>query len=381
MTQRIQITLCIPLLILIVSPRHGRPQIPLERVLSRVAVPSEEDLRGLVDTKGFPTRADQMDFIGKRCEQLERQAILDNQKRLGLTEQTALIAGICPHDDYMTAGRVYAHVQRYVKASTVILIGNAHWSEAFGIRGRLIFGDFRNWRGPYGPVNISTLRERIISGLKPESFTVHRKLVETEHSLEGILPYLQYYNRRVQIVPILVPLTDWETMERLTSELAAVVAQACREIGWKLGEDLAVLCSTDGQHYGDYGWSYYDYHPYGCDADAYSKAMGHDREMIGKHFEGAVLPEKIHALFSTLVDQEDIGKYRVTWCGRFAAPLGVEFAGRLARAAEQRTLSGFLLRTGSSLSDPWLPLESLGMGVTSDTNLHHFVTYFAVGFK
>ncbi len=89
----------------------------------------------------------------------------------------------------------------------------------------------------------------------------------------------------------------------------------------------------------------------------------------------------MHALFAALVEPTDISKYKVTWCGRFAAPFGVNFAIHLSRAVENRNLTGVLLRTGSSLSDPWLPLKTYNLGATSDSNLHHFVTYFSVGFK
>lgn len=205
------------------------PQIPMASVLGRVAVPSQGDLRGLVDVVGFPQRADQMDFIGKTCEDLERDAIRNNQQQHGLSDGTALVCGVCPHDDYMLAGRVYSHVQRYMKARTIILIGNAHWSEAFGIRGKLIFDDFKRWRGPYGPVAVSSARDRVIAKLPAGSYTVNRKLAETEHSLEAQIPYLQYYNRKAEILPILIPFSDWSTLDRLGKELAQAVADVARE--------------------------------------------------------------------------------------------------------------------------------------------------------
>ncbi len=368
------------LLSIIVSPAAGTGQIPMERVLSRITVPSEGDLRGLVDTIGFPTKAVQMDAVAKLCAEAERGSILENQKRFGLTDTMALTAGICPHDDYRIAAPVYFHIQRYIKAKTVILIGNGHWSEAFGIRNRLIFGDFQKWRGPYGPMNVSPVQDRITGQLRKESYTVNRKLAETEHSLEGLVPYLQYLNRNVEIVPILIPFSDWQTLDRLGDELAGVVAGICRENGWKLGRDVAVLCSSDGQHYGDYGWSYYNYHPYGCDPAGYSSALALDQKLLA-NLTGSISPDRVQALYSSLVDQKDISKYRVTWCGRFAVPFGINFAGYLAKKAENRMLNGMLLRTGSSVAGPWLDVESLGLGLTSDANLHHFVTYFAVGYK
>ncbi len=71
----------------------------------------------------------------------------------------------------------------------------------------------------------------------------------------------------------------------------------------------------------------------------------------------------------------------MTWCGRFAVPFGLNFASVLAGRAEGRTLAGYLLKTGSSLSMPWLDLGQFKMGLTGDANLHHFVTYAAVGYK
>jgi AmmeMemoRadiSam system protein B len=356
-------------------------QIPLDRVLARITVPSTATMRGLVDVVGFPQTAEQMTFIGDLCERLEQPQIAENQKRFGLSPDTRLVAGWSPHDDYALAGRVYAHVTRYMKAKTIILVGNAHWSDAFGIRGRLIFDDFATWRGPYGPVKVSAARQEILRALPADSYTVNRKLVETEHSLEALVPFLQYYNRDVEIVPVLVPFMTWDEIGRRGSALADAVAKVMAAHGWKLGQDVAVLCSGDGQHYGDYGWGYYDFHPFGVDADGYKKSLALDERLVDTHLAGTLKPERLQALFEELVDQQDIGKYKITWCGRFAVPFGLNFAGLLTTKVEHRTLDGLPLRYGSSLSMPWLPLEQFKLGVTADANLHHFVTYAAVGFK
>ena len=356
-------------------------QIPLDRVLKRVTVPSTATLRGLVDIVGFPRTAEAMTFIGDTCEQLEQREIADNQKMLGLSPGEGLVAGWCPHDDYTLAARVYAHVVRLMKAKTIILIGNAHWSEAFGVRSKLIFDDFEQWRGPYAPVRVSPVRQEILGKLDPASYVVNRQIVETEHSEEALIPFLQYYNRDVQIVPILVPVMPWQDVDRLGNQLADAVTAVIKAHGWTLGRDVAVLVSGDGQHYGDYGWSYYDYHPYGCDADGYKKAMELDRRLIASYLEGEMQSDRLHSLFAELVDQADIGKYRITWCCRFALPFGLNFAGQLARKAEGRTLTGLVLKTGSSLSMPWLALDRFKLGLTGDANLHHFVTYAAVGYK
>lgn len=356
-------------------------QIPMERVLSRVAVPSTATMRGLVDIVGFPQTAEQMTSIGDLVEKLEKPEIEANQKRFGLNDETRFAAGWCPHDDYMISARVYAHVQRYIKAKTVILVGNAHWAQTFGIRGKLIFDEFATWRGPYAPAKVSVLRGEIMKRLQPASYVVNRQVVETEHSLEALIPYLQYYNRNVEIVPILVPLMTWDDSMRLGRELASAVSVLMKQHGWTLGRDLAILCSGDGQHYGDYGWSYYDYHPYGVDAEGYRQALLLDRRLIDTYLVGELRSDRLQVLSAELIDQQDITKYKITWCGRFAVPFGLNFAGMLAHEAEGRSLTGMLLRTGSSISDQWLPLGPFKLGLTGDANLHHFVTYAALGYK
>ncbi len=356
-------------------------QIPLDRVLKRITVPSTATLRGLVDIVGFPQTAEAMTFIGDACEKLEQREIAQNQKTLGLAAGDGLVAGWCPHDDYTLAARVYAHVVRNMKAKTIILVGNAHWSEAFGVRSKLIFDDFQQWRGPYSPVRVSPVRDEILKRLDPASYVVNRQIVETEHSEEALVPFLQYYNRDVEIVPILVPFMPWQDVDRLGTQLSDAVAAVIKAHGWKLGRDVAVLCSGDGQHYGDYGWSYYDYHPYGCDAEGYKKALDLDQRLLASYLVGELQSDRLKNLFSELIDQGDIGKYRITWCCRFALPFGLNFAGLLARKAEGRALTGQVLKTGSSLSMPWLSLERFKLGLTGDANLHHFVTYAAVGYR
>jgi AmmeMemoRadiSam system protein B len=367
------------LFLVLVAVVHG--QIPMDRVLQRVAVPSVGSLRGLVDIVGFPQTAEQMTAIGEMCERLEKDEIAAVQKRDGFSPATKLVAGWCPHDDYMLAGRVYAHVQRYMKAKTVILIGNAHWSETFGVRGTLVFDDFEQWRGPYAPVRVSPIRAEILARLAPGSAVVNRRMVETEHSLEALVPFLQYYNRSVEIVPILVPVMPWGQLQARAAELAQAIGAVMTARGWKLGEDVAILVSGDGQHYGDYGWSYYDFHPFGCDGPGYQKALELDHRLVSSYLAGRVEGARLEALFGELVNQADPTQYKVTWCGRFAVPFGIDVAGLLTQALEHRALTGYPLRDGTSLAFPWLPLESMKLGLTGDANLHHFVTYQAVGFK
>jgi hypothetical protein len=218
-------------------------------------------------------------------------------------------------------------------------------------------------------VRASPLRAEILKDMPASSVTVNRAMVETEHSLEALVPYLQYYNRDVEIVPVLVPLMTWPELEARATELSQAVAGAARRRGWTLGRD------------GDYGWSYYAYHPFGCDADGYKQAMAQDARLVGSYLAGRVTGGRLHRLFAELVDEQDVARYRITWCGRFAVPLGVRTAGLLSEAMNGRPLTGMALRSGSSLAFPWIEVPGSRLGLTGDANLHHFVTYQAVGFE
>jgi len=354
--------------------------VPMERVLRRISLPSSGSVRGLVDTTGFAHRADQMDRVVPFAKEMEASLVAENERQFGLSNRTRFVFGICPHDDYMLAGRVYYHVHRYVRARTVFLLGNAHWAETFGIRNRLIFGAFRYWRGPYGKIPVSPWRDQILNQLPDHCYVINRTVVETEHSLEAQIPFLQFFNREVTIVPVLVPFMEWDRLVQVAEHLAQIVARLVKSEGLKLGSDVTILCSTDGQHYGDYGWSYYDFHPFGCNAEGYEKAMALDRELVQRYLTGGLAEEKIRGLYVHLVDDKDIRRYRISWCGRFAVSFAACFAARLVSIVEGRTLDGHFLRHSSSIGERWLPLWDLGLGLTGDANLHHFVTYVGVGF-
>ena len=92
---------------------------------------------------------------------------------------------------------------------------------------------------------------------------------------------------------------------------------------------------------------------------------------------------KLHDLVDTLVDPEDLS-YRLPWCGRFSIPFGLEVLRKVALETEGAAPIGELLRYGTSLEGPELPVSADarkgGLGYTAPSNLHHWVGYAAVGF-
>ena len=117
-------------------------------------------------------------------------------------------------------------------------------------------------------------------------------------------------------------------------------------------------------------------------ADVVSTAVDLDVALAGRYLEGPLLPEKLQVFENTLVEAEDPRTYKLPWCGRFSIPFGLEV---LRRVTEDSGLTarGHLLRYATSLSEPLLPVSEetreAGLGLTAESNLHHWVGYATLG--
>ncbi|MBI4721014.1 MAG: AmmeMemoRadiSam system protein B, partial [Chitinivibrionia bacterium] len=213
-------------------------------------------------------------------------------------------------------------------------------------------------------------------------YVIDNTMQMVEHSVEGIVNFLQAYNRGVEIVSILVPYMGWDRLDGLASSLAGTIAAVMAEQGWRLGEDIAFVCSSDAVHYGDSGWGGQNYAEFGTDASGYGRAVGRDMTLAETHLSGPVRRVGLEHFLYQCVDRNDVKKYTVTWCGRFSIPFGLNVVSRLAETLEGRAITGSLLDYGTSVSEASLNLDELGgLGVTAPNNFHHFVGYAALGYR
>jgi AmmeMemoRadiSam system protein B len=338
-------------------------------------------IRGLVDTVGYPHTQEQIEAVVRMCDSLENSHMRDQLTDDGIGPDVGWIAGICPHDDYLYAGRIYFDVMRNMRARQVILFGVAHRARDFNVDNRLVFDSYAIWHGPYGPVPVSPLRQAIMGHLSPADFVVSDSLQKVEHSVEGLIPFLQYYSRNVEIVSILVPYMSWERLDELSRHLAQALSEIVSEGHLELGRDVAFLCSNDCVHYGDQGWGGKNYAPFGADVEGYEKAVERDQNLIHKYVTGELQTHKLRDLFMELVDQNDVRTYRITWCGRFSVPLGLNSMVYLMQDLHRPPLTGHYLGYDTSVASGELPLRDLGLGTTAPSNLHHWVGYGAIGYR
>ncbi|MCE1164949.1 MAG: AmmeMemoRadiSam system protein B [Bacteroidetes bacterium] len=233
---------------------------------------------------------------------------------------------------------------------------------------------------PYGPVKVSGLRESVISGMNSDYYIVHDSVQSAEHSVEAIIPFLQYYDRDVQIISILVPYMPYERMRGISENLSDAIYKAVSANNLEWGKDFAVIISNDAVHYGDEEWGGNNYAPYGSDSSGYRLAVAHEHEIIDNCLTGNITAGKIKKFTEYTVSEENYRDYKWTWCGRYSVPFGLLTVLNLQKSFGEN-LSGYLLKYATSIDHPHVPVKDSGMGTTAPAYLRHWVGYAAIGYR
>ena len=339
-------------------------------------------LRGLADTVGFAHQAWQMDSVMKRIEAAYGKKIAAIQKEKNISDNDAWKIAISPHDDYTYVSYMYPLVLKNVKAKAIIFFGVAHKAKQLNLQGKIIFDSFSYWRGCYGNIKVSALREKIISKLPKEMYEVNDSMQTIEHSVEGILPFIQYYNRNVEIISILVHYNSFDNMNKMAKPLAEAIAYVMQENKLQWGSDIALIISTDAVHYGDEDWSGPNFARFGADSAGYEKAIALEKEIMDTCLKGKLEKAKAKKFCNYTIKKEDYKEYLWIWCGRYSVPMGL-LTGFYLSEILNTPLDGIPLDylTSISISNKHIKVDDLKMGTTAPAKLRHWVGYASVGYK
>ncbi|WP_306589415.1 AmmeMemoRadiSam system protein B [Geothrix sp. 21YS21S-4] len=336
-----------------------------------MGIPSRGDVRGQRDAVGFASRAETMAKVW------DLSALPPEPEVFGPPPSPGVAGVICPHDDYVYAGRVYRRILPLVTARTIVLVGVFHKYRKFGAKDALVFDPYRSWRSPDGEIPVSGLREELLARLPPADVLRSAAMYDSEHSVEAIAYWLKHQNPEVEIIPILVPSASFPRFQDMASHLGKALADAMAVRKWRLGKDVAVVISSDGIHYG----ADFKYTPHGLGGvAAYTAAVAKDRSLLTGPLAGPVSSDKARAFFEAVVNPESPDEYRMPWCGRFSIPFGLLLLGEAARNLGLPAPVGRPVAFGTSIGFPQLPVGDLGLGVTAEANLYHFVSYPAVAY-
>ncbi len=328
----------------------------------------------LVDTVGFAQYGWQMDSIMSRIKEYQGKQLKNRTQYL--TKKTTK-AVLCPHDDYSYVGYLYPATLKQIKAKTVIIFGVAHKAAKLHLENQIIFDSYDYWKGPYGNVKVSDLRERIMKNLPKGLYQVNDSMQAIEHSVEAEIPWLQYFNPKVQIVSILVPYMSFDRMKAIAGPLAEAIKKATASENMQWGKDFAFVLSTDAVHYGDVGWGGQNFAFFGTSCTSYAHAKGQELEVMHT-ISGYISEGMIHKFCDLTVEKNDYHKYKWTWCGRYSVPLGLLTINKLNEMLYNEPLHGQVIGYSTSIEREPIPVSDLRMGVTAPADDHHWVGYAAI---
>lgn len=325
-------------------------------------------VRPLKDTIGFAQYSWQMDSLMAR---MDRKGW---KKSAGLPWKLV----ICPHDDYTYVGTLYPELLQNVKAPNLILIGVAHKAAQLGIEDSLVFDSYSSWKGPWKNIPVSPAREEIYNQLAKKFAIINDSLQKVEHSVEALIPFLQYFNRNITIIPIIVPAMSPDRMEACGKALADAIRAVAKNHNWKWGTDFAIVSTTDAVHYGNEDWGGIDRAYFGCDEKGNIKAREHESVIIDSCLKGELRPERIRLFSTYTLNPENFREYKWTWCGRYSVPVALYASYYLN---DSNHLSGDLIGYSTSITSEHIPVDDIGMGRTAIATNCHWVGYAALGYK
>lgn len=331
----------------------------------------------MVDTVGFAHEGWQVDSVVNRIE----RTYAGNLSSIKFDPTTEWRVAICPHDDYTYASWQYSALLKNLKAKTVIIFGVAHKAKLLNVSDQLVFDSYTHWHGPYSNIKVASLREELIQGMPNGTFQVNDSLQKVEHSVESMLPFIQYYNKDVEIVSILVPFMSFERMSEIAKSLSAVIQESMKKHNLKWGRDIALLITTDAVHYGDEDWGGKNMAPFGVDSTGYNSAIKHEQGIIDSCLAGDPNLEKVKRFIGLTVQPNDYREYKWTWCGRYTIPFGLITAINLQQSTCSKPLEGQFIDYSTSIDHQPLKVDDLGMGKTAKASLRHWVGYASVGYK
>lgn len=328
-----------------------------------------QEKRPIRDDVGFCWNSSSMQKLVDYLESQEKQTF----------EAEGLVAAISPHDDYLYAGRIYYPLFKILRTKEVVIFGVTHGTvrnAISGLQNILILDEFEYWPGLKKTIPVSGLREFLMERLDPKVYIKNNRAHEIEHSIEALLPFLQYFNPEVKITPIMVTPMPFVRMEEVSAKLAEAIADYMSENHLAAGKDIFFLVSSDGNHYGkDFNNS-----PFGEGKKAWETALQLDQRLIRTYVTGVMDKGKIEGLTKELWGETYMDYRNTYWCGKYSIPFGLLTIEKIMANILNKKINGMLFSFSDTYSEGVLPLKKTGMGTTAPFSLRHWVSFFSIGY-
>ncbi|MFH2070677.1 MAG: AmmeMemoRadiSam system protein B, partial [Elusimicrobiota bacterium] len=158
-------------------------------------------------------------------------------------EKTKAIACICPHAGWMYSGKVAGSVYSRINLDeydSCVIVGPNHTGYGQPVS---MFPE-GDWQMPLG--NISVDGELSAEILKNSEFIrTDTQAHLREHCIEVQLPFIQYFNPGIKIVPIVIMSDNFEIIE----DIGRAVGAGIKNLSKMKNRKTLVIASTDMTHY------------------------------------------------------------------------------------------------------------------------------------
>jgi predicted class III extradiol MEMO1 family dioxygenase len=205
---------------------------------------------------------------------------------------------------------------------------------------------------------------------------VSDKAQDIEHSIEALVPFLQYYNRDLKITPIMVTQMSFNRMDTISSQLSEIVKEYITDNNLKPGKDIFFLISTDADHYGED----FNNSPFGQDEKAHAEATANDKRIANTYLNAEITHKDIEGLKDELWGSPEIKTPVPLWCGKYSVPFGLLSIFHIAKELNLNILDGKVLGYSDSWKEKVLPVYGTHMGTTAPFSLKHWCGYVSAGF-
>lgn len=159
------------------------------------------------------------------------ERIVDNPDKI---KATVLIS---PHAGYFYSGNCAGKGFGSVKIpDRVIILGLDHSGSSYPYA----IDSHSEWQTPLGIISVDDEFRHLLCR-ESKIFKVDKTAGTREHSIEVQVPFLQYLNSDVRILPIYISGYNYDELETAGKELASLIE--------KVEEDVLIVASTDMSHY------------------------------------------------------------------------------------------------------------------------------------
>ncbi len=165
-----------------------------------------------------------------------QQTLTELIPAVSVEQKKSALAVIVPHAGYVYSGAVAGETFARVEVpETALILGPNHTGN-----GQPLALGVSDWEMPLGPVPIE--RNLAVSILRNSEIIVDDDIAHLqEHSLEVQVPFLQFLQKDLKIVPIVVSHISYDDCRRAAHDLAAAIRE--------FGEPVLMVASTDMTHY------------------------------------------------------------------------------------------------------------------------------------